>query len=59
MAAGEILEEEVVTQEEEGAVIMTNYQDNSQRSSKEIDENQKRSCRNGVSIEASIDSPRK
>ena len=69
MAAGEILGEEAVIQEEaaiqeEGeeeirAPRMTNYQDNNLRSSKEIGEDQKHSCKNGASIEASIALPRK
>ena len=70
MAEGEILEEEAVTQEEEAATQeeeggeiqtphMTNSRGSNPQSSKEIDENQKRSCRSGVSIAASIGSPRR
>ena len=64
MAEGEILEEEAVTQEEEeeGEIRiphMTNSPDNNPQFSKETDENLKHSCRNGVSIEASIDLPHK
>ena len=68
MAEGEILEEEVAVTPEEGAATqeveirtpyMTNFRDNNPRSSKEIAESQKHLCRNGASIGASIDSPRK
>ena len=64
MAEGEILEAGAVIWEEipeEAAEIlhppMTNYQDNSQLSLKGIGANQKVSCKNGTSTEASIDSP--
>ena len=62
VVAGEILEEEAVTLEEEAAIreeeaiLMTNCQANNLQSSKETDENPRRLCRNGTSIEASIDS---
>ena len=63
MAEGEILEEEAVTQEEEEEETRTphttNFRDNNLQFLKEIDANQKHLCRNGASIGASIDSPRK
>ena len=64
MAAGEILEEEAVIQEEEEegetqTPHMINSQDNNPQSLKVIDESQKPSCRNGTYIGASIDSLRK
>ena len=74
MEAGEILEEEEVTPEEEvipeeevtpeeegeiRPLHMTNYQGNSLRYSKAIAESLKHLCRNGLSTEASIDSPLK
>ena len=64
MEVGEILEEVTLAEAEEEAgetqpPLMTNSQGNSPLSSKEIAENQRRSYKNGTSIEASIDSPRK
>ena len=58
----EILEEEEEEEEEapeETHRAMTNYLANSQLSSKEIDESQKPSCRNGTYITVSIDTPLK
>ena len=63
MAEGEILaeaavtpEEEILEEEEVEILLMTNSQDNNPRSSKEINESQKPSCRNGTYTGASIDS---
>ena len=59
-------EEEAVTpeetpeeEEETRTLHMINSRDNNQPFSKEIDGNQKHSCRSGASIGASIDLPRK
>ena len=61
VAAGEILEEVVIQEEGEAGIQPppTNSQGNSPLFSKEIAENRKPLYKNGTSIRASIDSPRK
>ena len=66
MAEGEILEEEAVILEEEAAILeeiqqplTTNCRDNNPRYSMGIGKSRRRSCKNGLSTGASIDSPHK